>query len=84
MNRTMAEMLVGSVRFGFYDIFKRFINVGLGDTWSDRLRWLTYGVSATAAEFLAVTVSIPFKNVKIIEEGISSLEDIEKVRNATN
>ena len=79
----MAEMLVGSVRFGFYDIFKRFINVGLGDTWSDRLRWLTYGVSATAAEVLAVTVSLPFKNVKIIEEGISSLEDIEKVRNAT-
>ena len=66
----------GSVRFAFYDIFKRFIEVGFGEKWSEKIRYLTYGVSAIAAEALAVTVSLPFENVKILEERVISLEDI--------
>lgn len=76
-------MLSGGVRFAFYDIFKRFFREGLGEKWGERMRWVTYGLSAAAAEFLSVTISLPFDNVKILQEKILTLKEIEVLRNAT-
>lgn len=74
LNRTIGSLLSGGARFAFYDFFKKFFSAGFGERWNEKLRWITYALSATAAESLAVAIALPFKNVKILSERILSLE----------
>ena len=76
----MSHILSGGIRFGFYEIFKRFYGVLFGEKIGDKLRWINYGLAAASAEFLATTVALPFNNVKVVAENYLSLEQIEKIR----
>lgn len=68
-------MVSGTVRFGFYEIFKRILKDIQGDKWAERLRLLNYGIAAAASEFIAASAAFPFTNRSIIDDHIMKVQN---------
>ena len=78
LNKMIGNLLAGSVRFGFYEILKRFLSNTQGEKWGERLRWLNSGVAADIAEFLAAGVAFLFTGRKIIQNSEISENAVEE------